>query len=115
MSRISEYDKFPVIRVQAESNSAWQGWNSIVEFIRGQISKGARRLAIECYPGVFEDELSAMLSERLKPIQMMRVRNAYKSSRDVATFRSIPSGAHQIPHARDSASGAGINPSVRQG
>jgi mannose-6-phosphate isomerase class I len=88
MSRISEYDKFPVIRVQAKSNSAWQGWNSIVEFIRGQISKGARRLAIECYPGVFEDELSATLSEGLKPIQVVRVRDGYKSSWDVETMTS---------------------------
>ena len=38
MSRISEYDKFPVIPVQSAINCAWQGWRSIVEHIRGQIA-----------------------------------------------------------------------------
>ncbi|HTE91545.1 MAG TPA: hypothetical protein VK639_21525, partial [Terriglobales bacterium] len=83
MSRISEYDKFPVIPVQSAINCAWQGWSSIVEHIRGQVSKGARRLAIECYPGVFEDEISAAFSEALMPVEVVRVRDSYKSPRDI--------------------------------
>jgi mannose-6-phosphate isomerase class I len=87
MSRTSEYDKFPLIPVQTTGN-AWQGWNSIVEVIRGQISKGARRLAIECYPGVLEDELSDALREGLGPIQLVRVRDSYKSARDIEAMTS---------------------------
>ena len=87
MSRISEYDKFPVIPVQTTGN-AWQGWNSIVEVIRGRISQGARRLAIECYPGVLEDEFSGALSEGLKPVQFVRVRDSYKSTRDIEAMTS---------------------------
>src|SRR5437016_5308810 len=83
MSKISEYDKFPVIRTQAARNSAWQAWRAIVEHLRGEISKGARRLAIECYPGVFEDEISAALSEGLTPVQVVRVRDGYRSSREI--------------------------------
>src|ERR1700674_5310861 len=83
MSRTSEYDKFPVMPVQSARDCAWQGWSSIIEHIRGQVSKGARRLAIECYPGVFEDEIAAALSEALMPAQVVRVRECYRSSRDI--------------------------------
>ena len=88
MSRISEYDKFPVIPVQSAINCAWQGWRSIVEHIRGQVSMGARRLAIECYPGVFEDEIAAAFSEALRPVQVVRVRDSYKSPRDIDAMTS---------------------------
>src|SRR2546427_8008855 len=93
MSRISEYDKFPAIPVQAGKDCAWQGWKEIVGQIRGQISKSARRLAIECYPGVFEDEIAAALSAGLAsegwaPVQVVRVRDGYKSPRDVEAMTS---------------------------
>jgi mannose-6-phosphate isomerase class I len=88
MSRISEYDKFPVIPVQSVRNCAWQGWRAIVEQIRSEVSKGARRLAIECYPGVFEDEISAAFSEALMPVQVVRVRDGYKSPRDIEAMTS---------------------------
>lgn len=88
MSRISEYDKFPVIPVQSVRNCAWQGWSSIVEHIRGQVSQGARRLAIECYPGVFEDDISTALGEGLMHAQVLRVRDGYKSPRDIEAMTS---------------------------
>jgi len=88
MSRISEFDKFPTIPVQATPNCVWQGWSAILEYIRAQISKRARRIAIECYPGVFEDEAAAMLSEDLKPVQVLRVRDCYKSSQEIEAMTS---------------------------
>src|ERR1700730_8803661 len=91
MNRISEYDKLPTIPVQAAKNSLWQGWNEILQHIRSQISRGARRFAIECYPGVFEDEISAAFSESLKPVHVLRVRDCYKSPRQIEgmTFREL--------------------------
>src|SRR6266567_605567 len=88
MNRISEYDKLPTMSVQAAKNSSWQGWNEIVQYIRAQISLGARRFAIECYPGVFEDELSVVLQERLKPVQVLRVRDCYKSPGEIEGITS---------------------------
>src|SRR5438132_389575 len=88
MNRNSEYDKFPVISVQGVRNCAWQEWSSIIEQIRGQIAKGARRLAIECYPGVFEDEISAAFSEGLMPVHVVLVRDAYKSPGDIEAMTS---------------------------
>jgi mannose-6-phosphate isomerase class I len=88
MNRISQYDKLPTISVQAATNSSWRGWNEIVQSIRTQISLGARRLAIECYPGVFEDEISAVLQESLRPIQILRVRDCYRSPADIEGITS---------------------------
>jgi mannose-6-phosphate isomerase class I len=88
MNRISEYDKLPTLPVQAAKNSAWQGWNDILQHIRAQVSRGARRFAIECYPGVFEDEISAALSEGLKPARVFRVRDCYKSPAEIERMTS---------------------------
>ncbi len=88
MTRISEYDKFPAIPVQGVSNCAWQGWSSIVEHIRGEVSKGARRLAVECYPGVFEDEISTALTESLMLAEVVRVRDSYKSPQQIEAMTS---------------------------
>ena len=74
--------------VQAAINSSWQGWNEILDHIRSQVSRGARRFAIECYPGVFEDELSAVLHESVKPVQVLRVRDCYKSPVEIEGITS---------------------------
>jgi mannose-6-phosphate isomerase class I len=88
VNRHYEYDKFPVIQVQPPRNCAWQGWHSILEQIRALSSRGARRLAVECYPGVFEDPISQALSEALSPTQLIRVREAYKPSREIESVTS---------------------------
>jgi hypothetical protein len=49
---------------------------------------GARRFAIECYPGVFQDELSAKFSEGLKPVHVFRVRDCYKSPGEIEGITS---------------------------
>jgi mannose-6-phosphate isomerase class I len=87
-NRISEYDKLPTLSVQAAKNSSWQGWTEILDHIRSQVSRGARCFAIECYPGVFEDELAAVLDESLKPIQVLRVRDCYKSPSEIEGITS---------------------------
>jgi mannose-6-phosphate isomerase class I len=88
MNRISEYDTRPTISVEAAKNSAWQGWDEILDHLRSQVSRGARSFAIECYPGVFEDDLSAVLHEGLERIQILRVRDCYKSHGEIERITS---------------------------
>jgi mannose-6-phosphate isomerase class I len=88
MNRISEYDKLPTLPVQAAKNSSWQGWIEILDHIRSQVSRGARRFAIECYPGVFEDEISAAFNEGLKPAHVFRVRDWYRSPGEIENITS---------------------------
>jgi mannose-6-phosphate isomerase class I len=86
VKRPSEYDKFPVIRVQAPPSSAHQGWDSIVERIRNLISGGARRFAVECYPGTFEDQIGHVFSNSLSSVRVIRVRDAYKSPCEIESM-----------------------------
>ena len=74
--------------VQAAKDSSWQGWNEILHHIRAEVSRGARRFAVECYPGVFEDEISAAFSEGLKPVHVFRVRDCYKSPGEIEGITS---------------------------
>ena len=86
MKRPSEYDKFPVSQTRSRLGSAWQGWQSILKQIRTLACGGARRFAIECYPGVFEDKISQVLSQCFSSARFIRARDAYKLPREVAAM-----------------------------
>jgi len=45
-------------------------------------------LAIECYPGVLEQQISETLSEALSPTRVIRVRDTYKASREIESMIS---------------------------
>lgn len=53
----SNYDKFPSIPVPVRPESTWQGWREIVSRIAGEAARGAQIIAVEIYPGVFEEEV----------------------------------------------------------
>jgi mannose-6-phosphate isomerase class I len=88
VNRPSEYDKFPVIQVPSAQNCAWQGWRVILDQIGALTASGARRLAVECYPGVFEEQISRILGEALSLAQIIRVREACKPSREIESMIS---------------------------
>ena len=45
-------------------------------------------MAIECYPGVLEQQISETLSEALSPTRVIRVRDTYKASREIESMIS---------------------------
>lgn len=51
--RKSNYDKFPVTMI---NGNIMQGWSDIRSVLEGKI-KESRILAVDCYTGVYEDEL----------------------------------------------------------
>ncbi len=83
MNGLSNYDKLPVVEVPSLPDSAWQGWQAIVERLRGEVSGGARLLAVECYPGVFVDEIERVLADALHPSLLLRVDDCYHAPGDV--------------------------------
>jgi hypothetical protein len=78
MSRRSNYDKFPSIRVPVGGECVWQGWSDILLRITGEISRGARRISLEVYPGVFEQEVLGVFDEALQPAHVFRTRDCWK-------------------------------------
>ncbi len=83
MSSLSEYDKRPSIRVSGCRACAWQGWADIAGRLRGDIERGAARIAIECYPGVLEDEILAAFGQALHPAHVFRAQDCLKSAAEI--------------------------------
>jgi mannose-6-phosphate isomerase class I len=69
----SNYDKCPSVQIPANSGTAWRGWSVIASRLRdaiaiARIQTAAPVVAIECYAGVFEDEIRDALREGLGPV-----------------------------------------------
>ena len=68
--RKSNYDKYPAVAVPGAAAACVTGWDDIAERLRQAIARrGAAKtvLAVECYPGVSETEILAVLKTSLKP------------------------------------------------
>ena len=65
--RTPNYDKFPEVRIPQSAQSACQSWAAIAARLRESLPVDGRTggtvLAIECYTGVFEDEIRRGLLE----------------------------------------------------
>ncbi|WP_314586950.1 class I mannose-6-phosphate isomerase [Paenibacillus terrigena] len=64
---MSNYDKFPEVRVTGKDSSAWKGYDSIVAELNTTLNKLGKRtvLVIDCYPGVRYEEI---LEQMIKPL-----------------------------------------------
>ena len=82
--KLPGYDRFPSLAAPPMPDSFWQGWESIVERVRGETSKGARLLAIECYPGVFVDEIVRVFAEALRPDLLLTAEACYRDPQEIA-------------------------------
>lgn len=67
--KTSNYDKYPAIHVRTDGGVyAWQGWESIAEELCGRLNRETRQIiCVDCYHGVWEDEVLRSLAEGLKP------------------------------------------------
>ena len=86
MSRRSNYDKFPSIRVPVGPECVWQGWRDILLRIGGEISRGARCISVEIYPGVFEPEVLAAFVDGLHPAHVFRTSHCWKTPAEIDTL-----------------------------
>ncbi|HEY4194418.1 MAG TPA: class I mannose-6-phosphate isomerase [Mucilaginibacter sp.] len=61
------YDKFPVTEFKQKDAKSWMGWDGICAGIKEQVDKiNARVIALECYPGLHDEEILAQLELQLK-------------------------------------------------
>ena len=81
--RSSNYDKFPAVRIPIAHDSLWQSWREVIARIAGDISRGARVICIETYPGVFEDQIFEALTEGLPLVGVIRTRDCWKTQREI--------------------------------
>ncbi len=83
MKRSSNYDKFPSIRVPVSRERVWQGWREIGSALSAEISRGARRIAVEVYPGVFEDQVLRALIDALHPDHVFRTMECWRTQEEI--------------------------------
>lgn len=72
------YDRFPAIHVACGSGEhAWQGWDAIGAELARRVKSGERQvLCVDCYHGVWEQEVLEALTARLHPDCVFRADGA---------------------------------------
>lgn len=67
MSRKSNYDKRPIIPISASTSECWVGWKAIIDRFKPLAAESRCIVAVECYPGTFEEKIKDVLVEGLGP------------------------------------------------
>jgi mannose-6-phosphate isomerase class I len=80
MTTPSNYEKRPVVRIPGSDADCSFGWDRIASALA---ATGARVICVECYPGVFEDELASELGLRFPDASVYRSKDCLKSKSDV--------------------------------
>ena len=65
MTSQSKFDKHPAVSISETESDCALGWSEILDFLHAH--GDARRIAIECYPGVLLEPLRRELVMRLEP------------------------------------------------
>lgn len=77
MSRISRYDKYPVVGVADSSQLCPVGWQAIRAALVAAVRPGKFVLCVECYPGAFEREIEQALTRDLSPSLVVLAKDSY--------------------------------------
>jgi mannose-6-phosphate isomerase class I len=79
----SSYDKFPIISISSDAEDCDLDWSSVVDKIRKVHQSGKRIICIECYPGVFEDEIRKALRTAFSPVEIFYTGESLKPTREI--------------------------------
>ncbi|MBT2621713.1 class I mannose-6-phosphate isomerase [Chryseobacterium sp. ISL-6] len=77
----SNFNKFPVVEIQ--DHHCMAGWENIAEQLKRDIPK---IIAVECYPGVFVEEIITSLQKFLNPQLLVNTQQAMKSEHEIAAM-----------------------------
>lgn len=61
------YDKQPYIPVSSNANDCHMSWEAIGSAVRAALTQPQATVCVECYPGVFVDEVAKHFAEILRP------------------------------------------------
>ena len=86
----SNYDKYPVVQVSETSeNVCWQGWPEIVSQLNKSLEnvhKPVKVLVVECYQGVYDEEVKSALKGQLPHTLWLAASSAMKTSEEINSF-----------------------------
>jgi mannose-6-phosphate isomerase class I len=81
MKHTSNYDKFPAVAVPSEHASACHvGWDAILETLR---EASAPTVAVECYPGVQDDEVRARIEAGMTQGLVVDTKELFKTEAEI--------------------------------
>jgi mannose-6-phosphate isomerase class I len=86
---ISNFDKYPSIRVKDQDNDCFVGWESICSELRRFISSFAHKrivVAIDCYHGVLHNETESALQKGLQYQAFFNSTDAFKAEKEIQTM-----------------------------
>lgn len=85
---ISNFDKYPSVKVKEDSNDCFVGWDSICEKIKNEISVGAGSLVvvIDCYHGILNGEVEKAFREGLPHTAFFKSTDAFKSEQEIKSM-----------------------------
>ena len=79
------YDKYPTVPISSASARCAVGWERVLEQIG---SDASRVLCVECYPGVYVEEVEHAFVQALRPAQVIRSSDCLKSPAEVRALLS---------------------------
>ncbi|MFC4872198.1 class I mannose-6-phosphate isomerase [Negadavirga shengliensis] len=84
----SNFDKFPVIAVEDQEDHCHTGWDKICKAINEKIihkrkTSGKVLLIIDCYQGVYHEDLASNFRERLNYNHFLHTHDIFKSEKDI--------------------------------
>ena len=72
--------------MSADASAVYAGWRAIGERLRGELHDGKNILCVECYPGVFLEEIERALVETLRPALIVRAADCFRPAEDIETM-----------------------------
>lgn len=78
--RTPNYDLRPSVTVPTEhAHACREGWDAIFSELKRAVRGGRTVLAVECYTGVFDDDLRERLAQALHPTLVIDAKSVFKS------------------------------------
>jgi mannose-6-phosphate isomerase class I len=81
--RHSNYDKFPYIPVANGTSGVAVGWHAIGQQLRSELSGKNRVICVECYPGVFVEQMEQSLRQALRTEVVFRSADCLRLPREL--------------------------------
>jgi len=80
----SNYDKNPIVEIKGISNCAWQGYADIIGEIKSRIGRSEKTVVVlDCYHGVYHDEILNAFENGLNPDTLIDVADANLSNAEI--------------------------------
>jgi len=82
----SNFDRFPVVKVEPDSSSCWVGWKAISDKINEEVSSGKASkviVVVDCYQGVYHHELVSSLKDEITHHHFFDARESFLSQSEI--------------------------------